>query len=286
MIDENQLATIIRGLSESNISKMIHRVSYPKSSLYYHHYTDYIDAPIKVVLDTHLARGVVLQGKPLEQGDVIINEVYIPARPNNGYQQEYIISHLFEPFDDQTIIFNDAYNTGSDMLGDHYLQYMRSTLEECHALSNGKYYIKATDKREDGVVHTARYRIYPHPGHKCIADLLKWGHCYRFDEATNSWVYDENKHNHVVKFTKGSLKLKIEDEVGDSQERIADYAKLIYWLMWQQNDKLNKEQRELLSSLVPSPDQITKILERDQRVQSIIERVRNEDIPDHYQFEL
>lgn len=286
MDEEMKLSLLMRGLSEPTMKKMIHEVNYPKMSLYHHRYADYLNAPVKVVLDTYLARGYVLKGEPVQEGDVVIDEIYIPAIPSNGYQQDYIIERIFTPFTDQTIIFNDAYNTGSDILGDHYLQYKTSTLEACEQLPNGKYYIKETDVRKDGSVHTGRFRIYPHPGHRCIADLLKWGHCYHFDESTNSWVYDENKQNHVTKFMKGSMKLKIQDEVGDNQERIADYAKLIYWLMWRNKDGLDKEQQVLLKELVPNNEQITKILKRDLLIHQLIKRILDEDVPDHYQFEL
>lgn len=273
-------------LSENTMTGMVHRVNYPKMSLYYHRYSDYIKAPVKLVLDIYLARGYVVNKVLVNEGDEIINEVYLPAAPSNGYSRDYIKERLFTPFTEGTIIFNDAYNTGSDMLGDHYLQYKTEKLSNCAQLENKKWYIKRIDQRADGSVHTGRFRIYPHKGHKCLADLMKWAQCYKFDTEVNGWVYDDNKRNHAIKFLKGSLKLKVADEVGDESERIADYSKLIYWLIGPNNPRLDVEQQELVRQLIPNREQLTKIFKRDLLVKQVIERILNEDLPDHYEFEL
>ena len=273
-------------LNESVMRNMIHHVNYPKMGLYYHRYKDYLSAPVKLVLDIYLARGYIVHANLVNEGDQIIDEVYIPARPNNGYEQQYVIDKIFRPFDEDTIVFHDGYNTGSDLLGDHYLQYKTESLSRCRQLPNKRWYILGVDEDEQGNIHTGRFRIYPHPGHKRLVDLMKYAQCYKFDEEVNGWVYDENKRNHVIKFMKGALKLRVEDEVGDVSERISDYSKLIYFLLYQHKEKLSDEQVEILEQLLPTEAQLTKILKRDLLVKSIIERTLNEDIPDHYKFEL
>ena len=72
-------------LNESVMRNMIHHVNYPKMGLYYHRYKDYLSAPVKLVLDIYLARGYIVHAYLVNEGDQIIDEVYIPARPNNGF---------------------------------------------------------------------------------------------------------------------------------------------------------------------------------------------------------
>lgn len=263
-----------------------HLVSYPIVAYHFHRYRDFLNAPVKLMIDFHLKRGEALRAEKVNEDDEIINEIYLPAKMLHGWTRGRVKEFIFTPFDDDTIVFNDAYNTGADMLAIHYLQYERNKLSNCVRSENGRWYIKERDQREDGSHHTLRTRIIPHPGHKCIADLMKWAHCYTFDEKEKTWIYDTDKKSHIKKYLKGVLKTRIADEVGDDGERIADYSKLIYWLMWQQNDRLNQEQRELLKDLVPDSEQITKILQRDVVVRNTVKRAYDEDIPDHYEFEL
>lgn len=266
---------------QTNMQNMLDKVNYPRSSMYYLSYSEYIKAPIKLFINVHLPRGFVMRQEKRHEDDLIIDEVYIPHDDN----VEYIKKRLFEPLDG-LIVFNDDRNTGSDILGDHYLLYKTEPIENCVKNADGSYYIPHADLNERGIAHTKRFRIYPHKGHKCVADLMKWAQCYKFDEAVQGWVYDENKRNHVVKYLKGVLKLRIADEVGDTEERISDYSKLIYWLMWQHKDKLSEKQTMLLEGLLPTEDQITKVLQRDNLVYRIMGEVLNENIPSHYEFEL
>lgn len=266
--------------SESRNS-IVNNVNYPKSSLYYGSYRNYINAEIKIILDVSMPRGLILRKEKLTEHDVYINGVYIPGTSD----VEYIKNRIFTPFTDE-YIFNDARNSGADILGDHYLQYKTEKGSDCVVNPDGTYHIPKYDINEHGELTTRRFRIIPHPGHKCIADLMKWGHCYKFDYSTNTWVYDDDKRNHLVKYLKGYLKIRIADIVGDNEERISDYSKMIYWLMLQNKDKLTEEQAAIVERFAPTSEQLTKILTRDTFVYDTIDKVLNEDVPDHYEFEL
>lgn len=260
---------------------MIDEVNYPRSSLYYYSYNNYIKAPIKVIIDRHIARGYVLNQKLMHPEDRIIDEVYIPYELSDPF----VNKRIFVPLENK-IVFCDMRNSGSDILGDHYLQYKVVNEHEAVMNPDGTYHLPEFDLDDDQQTHTRRFRIYPHPGHKKLSDLLKWGHCYTFDEARQGWVYDEDKRNHVIKYKKGVLKIRIADEFGDEWERIADIAKLTYWLLSQHQDKLNEEQREIVKRITPDEEQLTKILKRDNRIFNFVGEYFNEDIPDHYEFEL
>lgn len=265
----------------SNLKEMIDGVNYPRSSLYYYDYVKYLKAPIKLVIDRHIARGYILNQTILYEGDRIIDEVYLPYELDDDFVNERIFVSL-----EGKVVFNDMRNTGSDILGEHYLQYKVVNEDQVQQNEDGTYIIPEYDLDEDGKPNKRRFRIYPHPGHKKLSDLMKWGHCYKFDPEIQGWVYDENKRNHLIKYKKGTLKIKIADEVGDELERIADLSKLIFWLMYQHKDKLTPEQQDMVTQLLPDSDQLTKILKRDLFIFNFVQEYLSEDVPDHYEFEL
>ena len=260
---------------------LINGVNYPRSSLYYYQYKDYIEAQIKLIFNREVSRGDFLSKKFIRPNDRIIEEIYIPEEISSDFAEE----HIFVPLAGK-VVFCDMRNSGSDILGDHYLQYIHFNEEEVVKNSDGTYYVPKLDLKADGSRKTRRFRIYPHPGHKKLSDIMKWGHCYTFDEKVNGWVYDNDKRNHLIKYKKGVAKIRISNEFGDEWERISDISKLIYWLMAQQRDKLNETQREIIDKIKPDDNQLTKILKRDEYIFEFIKEHFNEDIPSHYQFEL
>ena len=268
-------------IDQQKRAKLIDGINYPRSSFYYYDYGRYVEAPIKVILDREVGRGDLLSQSFIRPDDRIIEEIYVPAEITTEFAEE----NIFIPLEGK-VAFCDMRNTGSDILGDHYIQYSIFSEGEVAKNDDGTYYVPAIDLKEDGTKQTKRFRIYPHPGHKKLSDIMKWGHCYTFDEKVNGWVYDNDKRNHLIKYKKGVVKIRISDEFGDEWERISDISKLIYWLMAQHKEKLSESQRFIIEKIKPDEKQLTKILNRDNQIFDFIKDYFNEDIPSHYQFEL
>lgn len=112
--------------------------------------------------------------------------------------------------------------------------------------------------------------------HKSILDVFKYSYLYKFDYLTNSYKPLQNDSDIKLQYSKFRIREKIIQEAGDELDRIADYSKIIYFLLSKVN--LTDEEKELFKPILnnlPSFESLKRSITHEERVIDYLNNVRS-----------
>lgn len=253
----------------------IYSVRFPIIARHFDSYADFLRSPIKCIVGEEKAKGnilntkQVLKGKLANEGDILYKGTYIYL----GEDSRHIAQLLDTPLDGYVVLDNSA-NSGSNQIPDNPYYFKLVREEEVYMHADGRYSLH-------GIKSQPFYRIYPHETHKTLNDLCQ--NCFKYSLKNNCFVYSENIKDHILGFMKGNIRYLISHYLGDIDERMADYSKLIYFIL--SKLELTENEKEIVDKLLkftPNENQLKKLIDREILVQNIVERITNENISNNY----
>ena len=112
--------------------------------------------------------------------------------------------------------------------------------------------------------------------HKSILDVFKYSYLYKFDYMTNSYRPLQNDSDIKLQYSKFRIREKIIQEAGDELDRIADYSKMIYFLL--SKVSLTNEEKELFKPILdnlPSIESLKRAVTHEERVIDYLNNMRS-----------
>lgn len=248
----------------------LYEVRYPEISKHFDSYYDYLKSPVKCIVGSdwdnkkEVSTKNLLNLNPINEGDEIYKGTYIYS---------VYLSATKERLDQKVegmVVLDNSGNSGSDQIPDDPFFYRLVKERDVEVQEDGTYFIK-------GEKSLPYNRIIPHESHKTVNDLCQ--NCFKYKRVDNKFIYSEDVRDHVKGFMKGNLRQIISMHLGDLDERLADYAKLIYFIL--SKLELTEDERKIVGKLLHlSPDnkQLEKLVDRELLIESLVKRVLNEDV--------
>ena len=248
----------------------LYKVRYPEIAKHFDSYSDYLKSPVKCIVGVDWDNKKEVSTKNLlnlnlvNKGDEIHNGTYIYGVYLRAAKER--LDQIVENF----IVLDNSGNSGSDQIPDDPFFYRIVKPSEVERQENGTYFIRG----ENSLPYN---RIIPHESHKTVNDLCQ--NCFKYKMVDNVFVYSEDVRDHVKGFMKGNLRQIISMHLGDLDERLADYAKLIYFIL--SKLELTEDERKIVGKLLhlsPDNEQLEKLVDRELLIESLVKRVLNEDV--------
>lgn len=111
--------------------------------------------------------------------------------------------------------------------------------------------------------------------HKSILEVFKYSYMYKFDYSSNSYRPLQDESDIKLQYSKFRIREKIVQEAGDELDRIADYAKIIYFLLSKVN--LTDEEKTLFKPILdnlPSTESLKRSITHEERVIEYLNKMR------------
>lgn len=264
------VVVVILGNYNYMVNDKLYKVRYPEISKHFDSYSDYLKSPVKCIVGVDWGNKKEVSTKdiqnqnPLNEGDEIYKGTYI-----YGIYLDAAKERLDQELDGMVVLDNSG-NSGSDQIPDDPFYYKLLKERDVNRLDDGTYLIR-------GEASLPYIRIIPNQSHKTVNDLCQ--NCFKYKKVDNTFVYSEDVSDHVKGFMKGNLRQIISKHLGDLDERLADYAKLIYFIL--SKLELTEDERKIigkLSHLSPDNKQLEKLVDRELLIESLVKRVLNEDV--------
>lgn len=248
----------------------LYKVRYPEISKHFDSYSDYLNSPVKCIVGAdwgnkkEVSTKNLLNAQPINEGDEIYKGTYV-----YGVYLRAAKERLDQELEN-TIVLDNSGNSGSGQIPDDPYYYRLVKSSEVEKQEDGTYLIIG----ENSLPYN---RVIPHESHKTVNDLCQ--NCFKYKMVDNVFVYSEDVKDHVKGFMKGNLRQIISMHLGDLDERLSDYAKLIYFIL--SKLELSEDERRIVGKLLHlSPDnkQLEKLVDRELLIESLVKRVLNEDV--------
>lgn len=248
----------------------LYKVRYPEISKHFDRYSDYLKSPIKCIVGSdwgnkkEVSTYEILNNKTLNEDDEIFNGTYIYSV--YAFKAKEALSQKL----DGKIILDNSANSGSNQIPDDPFYYKLMYEDQVIELDDGTFKVRGENSQP-------YYRIIPSDLHKTVNDLCQ--NCFKYKLVNNVFVYSDNVKDHIKGFMKGNIRYMVSCYLGDIDERLSDYSKLIYFILSKLD--LSDDERAIiskLSKLTPSLDHLNTLVERELLINSIVERILNEDL--------
>lgn len=252
---------------------------YPTIGLFFHSFTDYLKSPVKAfVYDSvtlpdgfplfkYFRNHITSDGHTIESGDIIEDGIYYI----NYYGNEYVKSQyeILKLSLDDHIVFIDAFNLSSNIIPDDLNIFKVYAKTECYQTEDG-YWMPNVYRNGNRIPY-----VIPSDKHSSVGDILKYGYRYTYNIDQKIFKEESNEELIQLRLFKGKIRLDVLRQIGDADERLSDYARLIYTMMRTSNyyQSADPELQSKIDQLAINDDEtIHRIVDRDIRIQDLVKQ--------------
>lgn len=167
------------------------------------------------------------------------------------------------------IVFIDAFNLSADIIPDNPSIFKVYLKEDCVFMPDGYWLPKEYEHPTIRIPY-----VHPDVRHHKVGDIFKYGFHYTYDPNLAQFYYDSDLERSKLRFFKGRIRFDVLRQLGDTDERLADYSRLIYSMFRTSNlyKMLNSSLQQKIDELAITEEKsIEKLVNRDLRIQKIIE---------------
>lgn len=251
---------------------------YPLMGLFFSNYEEFEKSPIKSIIyhESDLRSDIprfkhlrnIIRNKSLRQSeDLLLNGIYYINHQGNLYIQH--LSNIMERSLKDYIVFVDAFNLAADIVPDNPSILKVYHKDEC-VMIDGKYWLPKVYEHMSVRIPYVNPTVYHHK----VGDIFKYGFLYQYDKEQMQFFYNHDLNQCKLRFFKGRIRFDILRYLGDTDERLADYSRLIYSMFKTSNlyQTLSPSVREKVDTLAMTDEKsIERLVDRDLRIQDIIE---------------
>ena len=251
---------------------------YPLMGLFFTNYEEFEQSQIKSIIyhesdirsdipRFNYLRNLVRNKSPHPSEDLLLNGIYYVNHQGNLDIQYF--AEMMELSLKDYIVFVDAFNFSADTIPDNPSLFKVYRRDEC-VMVEGKYWMPK--EYADSAVRIPY--VNPTVYHHKVGDIFKYGFHYQYDKEQMQFFYNHDLEQCKLRFFKGRIRFDVLRQLGDTDERLADYSRLIYSMFKASNlyRTLSPSVREKVDQLAITDEKsIEKLIDRDLRIQKIIE---------------